>query len=116
MATSYPTDIRDQATKALGGWKKITPPVGDLRELKQADMQRDLDAVPPILSQIAELDAQITDLRNKRNAIYDSLWDKVKRVRNAVKGLYGDDSSEYEMVGGKRLSERKSPTRKAKQG
>jgi hypothetical protein len=113
MATSYPTDIQNQATETLGGWKKITPPVGDLRDLKQADMQSDLDAVQPILSQIAELDAQITDLRNKRDAIYDGLWDKVKRVRNAVKGLYGDDSSEYEMVGGKRLSERKPRSKKA---
>ena len=59
-------------------------------------------------------DAQITDLRNKRDVIYDRLWDKTKRVRNAVKGLYGDDSSEYEMVGGKRISERKPPVRKPK--
>jgi len=40
------------------------------------------------------------------------MWDKVKRVRASVKGLYGDDSSEYEMVGGTRKSERKTPTRK----
>ena len=114
MATSYPTDIQDQATETLGGWKKITPPLGDLRDLKQDDMAVDLAAVQPLLTQIAELDAQITDLRNKRDVIYDRLWDKTKRVRNAVKGLYGDDSSEYEMVGGKRLSERKPPTRKPK--
>ncbi len=36
----------------------------------------------------------------------------VKRVRSAVKGIYGDDSSEYEMVGGTRKSERKRPVRK----
>ena len=59
-------------------------------------------------------DAQIIDLRNKRDVIYDRLWDKTRRVRNAVKGLYGDDSSEYEMVGGKRISERKPPVRKPK--
>ncbi len=114
MGTSYPSDIQDQATETLGGWKKITPPLGDLRDLKQDDMAADLAAVPPILTQIAELDAQITDLRNKRNAIYDRLWAKTKRVRSAVKGLYGDDSSEYEMVGGKRLSEHKPRTRKPK--
>jgi hypothetical protein len=40
------------------------------------------------------------------------MWDKVKRVRAGVKANYGDDSSQYEMVGGTRLSERKSPTRR----
>jgi hypothetical protein len=116
MAVSYPSDIQDQATETLGGWKKITPPVGNLREMTPEDMAKDLDAVRPLLVQIAELDAQMTDLRNKRDVIYDRLWDKVKRVRSAIKGLYGDDSSEYEMVGGTRASDRKSRTSKAKTG
>ncbi len=30
-----------------------------------------------------------------------------------VKAIYGDDSSQYEMVGGTRLSERKTYARKA---
>ena len=115
MATSYPTDIQTQATEALGGWKKITPPVDNLRDLTQEAMTADLDSVQPILLQIAELEAQLSDLRNKRDAIYDGLWDKVKRVRNTIKGLFGDDSSEYEMVGGKRSSDRKAPTRKTTQ-
>jgi hypothetical protein len=114
MGTSYPGDVQDQATEALSGWKKITPPLGDLRDLNQEDMTADLAAVQPVLTQIAELDAQITDLRNKRDVICSRLWDKTKRVRSAVKGLYGDDSSEYEMVGGKRRSEHKPRTRKPK--
>ncbi len=114
MGASYPNDVHDQATETLGGWKKITPAVGNLRDLTQVDMSNDLDAVQPLLKEIAELDAQITDLRNKRDAIYERLWDKTKRVRSAIKGLYGDDSSEYEMVGGKRLSDRKPPVRKSK--
>jgi hypothetical protein len=36
----------------------------------------------------------------------------VKRVRSAIKGVYGDDSTQYEMVGGTRMSERKPRTRK----
>jgi hypothetical protein len=60
------------------------------------------------------LEAQITNLRNQRDELYQEMWDKVKRVRNGVKANYGDDSSQYEMVSGTRLSERKSPTRKAK--
>jgi hypothetical protein len=53
-------------------------------------------------------------MRNQRDALYTELWDKVKRARSGVKANYGDDSSQHEMVGGTRLSERKSPTRKTK--
>jgi hypothetical protein len=38
----------------------------------------------------------------------------VTRALNGVKFKYGADSSEYEMVGGTRQSERKKPVRKAK--
>jgi hypothetical protein len=54
----------------------------------------------------------LTDKRNQRDALYTQIWDKVKRVRNGKKGIYGDDSSQYEVIGGTRLSERKTPVRK----
>jgi hypothetical protein len=43
-----------------------------------------------------------------------SLWDKLKRIRNGFKSLFGDDSfhATREMVGGIRMSERKFRTRK----
>ena len=59
------------------------------------------------------LEAQLTDKRNQRDALYTAMWDKVKRVRAGVKANYGYDSSQYEMIGGTRLSERKAPTRRA---
>jgi hypothetical protein len=40
------------------------------------------------------------------------MWGKVKRARAGVKANFGDNSSQYEMVGGTRLSERKPRTRK----
>jgi len=114
MTDQYPSDIHKQGTDTLAGWRKITPAVPTLRDLTQDAMAKDLTDVQPYLTQIAELDAQLTDLRNKRDAVYLELWDKVKRVRSAIKGLYGDDSSEYEMVGGKRASERKPRASKPK--
>ena len=51
--------------------------------------------------------------RNQRDLVYNGMWDKIKRVRAGVKANYGDDSQQFEMVGGTRTSERKSPTRKA---
>ena len=58
------------------------------------------------------LETQLTNLRNERDTSNVELWDNVKRVRSAVKGIYGDDLTQYEMVSGTRLSERKPRTLK----
>jgi len=110
-AKAYPTDVLEQAQAVLDAWKEIGEKVtfGDLT----SDMlSGDLAQALPLQSQMNALEAQLTDLRNQRDALYEAIWEKVKRVRNGVKGSYGDDSSQYEMVGGTRLSERKTPTRK----
>jgi hypothetical protein len=43
---------------------------------------------------------------------YFAAWDKVKRARAGVKAAYGDDSSQFEMIGGTRTSDRKTRSRK----
>jgi hypothetical protein len=47
------------------------------------------------------------ELRNQRDAAGLDVWDRVKRVRTGVKSVFGDNSSEYEVVGGTRLGDRK---------
>ena len=34
--------------------------------------------------------------RNLRETLSTDVWDNMKRVRSAVKGIYGDNSNEYE--------------------
>jgi hypothetical protein len=41
-------------------------------------------------------------------------WKLIVRMRSGVKAIYGGDSSEYEMAGGTRLSERKSRSKRDK--
>ena len=107
---SYPTDVEEQARTVVEAWKNIDPEfkVGDLTF---TDVETNISMVAPLLVQIDSLETELVDLRNQRDALLKDLWDSVKRVRAAVKGTFGDDSSEYEMVGGTRLSERKRPTR-----
>ena len=50
------------------------------------------------------------------NAEESELNDWNRRVLSAVEAQYGPDSSEYEMVGGTRKSERKKGTRKPPTG
>ena len=82
-------------------------------DLNLAALTAELQNAVPLQSQMDALETQLTDIRKQRDALHGSIWDKIKRVRNGVKANYGDDSSQYEMVGGTRLSERKSPARKA---
>ncbi|MBL8080871.1 MAG: hypothetical protein JNM55_23060 [Anaerolineales bacterium] len=108
----YPTDLHDQANSLLTAWNQIdgTQAFGDLTP---AVLSAELTEAVSIRSQMDALETQITNLRNQYHSKNQSIWDKVKRVRSSVKGIYGDDSSQYEMVGGTRLSERKPPKRKA---
>ena len=59
---------------------------------------------------VAPLDGK----QNSLNARELGLPDFNSRILSALEALYGPDSSEDELVGGTRRSERKRPTRKAK--
>lgn len=107
----YPTDLINQARSHLESWKKISPTLA-FGELTQAALSEDLAQADELDSRIKALEAELTNLRNQRDALYQVLWDKLKRLRSSIKGLFGDDSSEYEMMGGTRRSDRKRPTRK----
>ena len=58
------------------------------------------------------METELTDKRNQRDDVCVTLWDQVKRARSGMKAIYGDDSSQYEMIGGTRVSDRKAPVRK----
>jgi hypothetical protein len=109
----YPTDILEQSRTILEAWKQINPDLV-IGELTQPGLEGALNQAVPIATQITALETQLTDLRNQRDALYTGLWEQLKRVRSGVKAIYGDDSSQYEMVGGTRKSERKSPVKKVK--
>ncbi|MGA7195394.1 MAG: hypothetical protein WBW94_17380 [Anaerolineales bacterium] len=108
----YPTDVVKQAQSVQDAWDQIKADM-TFGDLTLGMLTADITQSDPLEQQITNLETQLTNLRNERDALYVSIWEKVKRVRAGVKGNFGDDSSQYEMVGGTRLSERKSPTRKA---
>ena len=112
MAKNYPSDVLQQAQVVLQGWNQIGTTV-TFGTLALTAYTAEVTAASTIEAEIIRLEAQLTDKRNQRDAANTALWDKVKRVRNGVKANYGDDSSQVEMVGGTRTSERKPRTRKA---
>ena len=109
----YPTDVLEQAQSVLDAMNQINETMS-IGSVNNSSLASDITQATQLASQMNAIEAQLTNLRNQRDALHEELWDKIKRVRNGVKANYGDDSSEYEMIGGTRRSERKAPVRKAK--
>lgn len=106
------SSVLETARQRLAGLKKITskPDFGSNLnalggEVEIADLANELDSYN---QNTAALDEQ----QNLVDAKEDGLNDWNKRMLAAVGARYGTDSSEYEMVGGTRLSERKKPKTK----
>lgn len=112
MATKfYPNNILNQAVNVQAAWAQIDEEL-TFGNLNIGALVMDINHVHQVEAQLASLENQMTDLRNQRAALYQAAWDKVKRVRSGIKATFGDDSSQYEMAGGTRMSERKKVSRR----
>ena len=113
MSKPYPTDILNLMNAAIASWQAIDPTL-TFGELSLGDLQAALERGQALRSQINSLEAQLTDLRDQRDKVYHTGWKYINRLRDGICGHYGDDSSEYEMVGRTRLSERKPYSKRVK--
>jgi hypothetical protein len=107
----FPSNVQNQAEGIRAAWNQINTSMtfGNLDFMAFNAAMEKADALE---GEVNDLRTLLIDRLNQRNDAYASLWDNVKRVRSGVKGIYGDDSSQYEMVGGTRASERKPRTRR----
>ena len=108
---TYPRDILTLAADMLVAWKQIDPNLQAGR-MSQTAFADELTQAQAIQMQIQALELQLTDLRTKRDERMARMWDTVKRTRATVKGAYGDDSTEYKLIGGTRMSERRRAVRR----
>jgi hypothetical protein len=106
----YPINVLTRANKIAVAWDQFGTAVS-FGNLTKSTITTDIAQAEMIESQIRNAEIQLAVLRNERDALCLSLWDKVKRVYNCVKGMYSDDSVQYEMVGRKRASQRKRRAR-----
>jgi hypothetical protein len=105
-----PTDLIEQSKSLLSSWVQIDEQLV-FGPLNTSALTMAVNRANAIDGTITDLENKLTDLRNQRDASNEALWDMVKRARASFKGLYGDDSSQFEMVGGTRLSDRKTARR-----
>ena len=109
---TYPKDVLKQAQEVANAWNQINATLA-FGTLKVSDLMGDITTVTALTTQIGGIQNQLTELCNRLEQQNLMLWDKVKRTRAGMKAAFGDDSSQYERIGGTRVSDRKSPARKA---
>jgi len=102
----YPSNVLKEAISVQAAWKQIDEELA-LGGMNIAGLATDIEEIRKTQPEVASLEHQLMEVRNRRDELYLAAWDKVKRVRASIKGMYGDDSSEYELVGGTRRSDRK---------
>lgn len=113
----YPPNVVEQAQDVLVGWGQVdTDLTFGSSSLTTDALRADIDASMTMAALIRSLKKQLADARDQRDILYNSMWDKLKRVRAGVKATYGDDSQQFEKVGGTRMSDRKPRTRKGSTG
>lgn len=108
----YPSNVIEQAQDVLQAWNQIGNSL-TFGNINAAALTTELTSANSLVVDVGRLETQLEDKRNQRDVILASMWDKVKRVRASVKGSYGDDSYQYGLIGGTRISEKKPRSRKA---
>ena len=112
MARKFPPDILDQAQNMQDAWGKIDEQLS-VGGLKIGDLVMEINELLQAEANVLSLENDLTNMRNHRDALCESAWDKVRRMRVVIKGIYGFDSPQYELAGGTRSSDRKATPRAA---
>ncbi len=96
-----------------GEVRKALEKIGDglPAEISAAEMETKITELETVVGEVDALNAEKTRLVNVKGDKAEQLSDFIVRARSTVKGIFGADSSEYDMVGGTRSSERKKPKR-----
>ena|SRR5688572_9884879 len=106
----YPSNVLKEALRVQDAWTKIDEGLA-FGGLNIVGLATDIEEIRRTQPELIGLEHQLMEVRNRRDALYLAAWDKVKRMRAGIKAMYGDDSTEYELVGGTRRSERKRARR-----
>ena len=107
--------VLETAKQRLAGLKKIdSSKLGP--NLSKEMFEGKMTSFTARLDSRNQLNAAMDDSTNATNSEEGELQEWNRRILSAVEAQFGPDSSEYEMVGGTRKSERKRPTRKSAGG
>jgi exonuclease VII small subunit len=104
--------VLETARQRLSGLKSITPKPNFGPALDIDQYEQDINALNDSLDKYNQTVALLDQMQNALEDDETKLNDKSKRMLAATGAQYGPDSSEYEIVGGTRTSDRKRPASK----
>ena len=97
---SFPRNTLRQAELAKEGWKdlfnKLTVP-----NLSLDDFEKKIKKATEKVDLAEKLKEERSKAVKSRNDCLKDVWDLTKRIRNAAKATFGDNSKEIEKFGGK---------------
>ena len=98
----------DEAIADADNILKVWNPNPDfkLKDVTLAQFQQDRTDLADVLTELKKKDDEMTPLRNQRDDLAQKINGNCTRARAGIKGYFGDNSSEYELAGGTRSSER----------
>ncbi|HXI23481.1 MAG TPA: hypothetical protein VNG71_06375 [Pyrinomonadaceae bacterium] len=105
--------VLETARQRLAGLNSINPPPTFGPNITRTSFSAAVDSFDQKLRSYNEAVAALDDLQNDLDTDETNLRELNTRILSAVEAQYGPDSSEYELVGGTRTSERKKSTPKA---
>ena len=107
------SQILETARQRLAGLKSIDPAPNFGTALTVTEYGTKITDFDAQLGTYNQHVAALDDEQNTIDAQEEDLRDWNRRILSAAEATYGPDSSEYELAGGTRTSERKSPKPKA---
>jgi hypothetical protein len=108
--------VLETARQRLAGLKSFKNPPDFGPNLTVAGYEAKSNSTSAKLDAYNQSLAMSDQLQNEFQAAEAELNEMNRRILSAGEAIYGPDSSEYEMLGGTRKSERKRPTRKGGTG
>jgi hypothetical protein len=105
------SQVLETARQRLAGLKSITPPPTFGPTVTLGSYEASTLSFAQKLDTYNGTVATLDDLQNDLETDEATLRELNKRILSAVEAQYGPDSSEYELAGGTRSSERKKPSK-----
>lgn len=106
------SSVLETARQRLAGLKSITPKPNFGPTLDIDTYEEETNAFGAQLDKYNETVSTLDAMQNELDKAEANINDKNKRVLAATGATYGNNSNEYEQVGGTRSSDRKRPSRK----
>lgn len=104
--------VLETARQRLAGLKSITPKPNFGPALDVDQYEQEVNAFASKLDKYNDTVSLLDTLQNELDEAEEQVSDKNKRMLAATGAQYGNNSSEYERVGGTRSSDRKRSARK----